>query len=111
VQVRHLLEHRQTFREALRAGLGTAIHFTSRNVHLVWGNLVSAFGTSVSNLTVLAGWFLVSVGEKRKSVLMFEPACDLIQERASTQFGVSKPSKCASPPVSSAAARGCFVPD
>jgi len=35
---------------------------------------------------VLAGCFLVSVGEKRKSVLMLEPICELIQERCESNW-------------------------
>src|SRR5437879_11981701 len=54
--------------------------FRRRNVHLVCGH---EFGVRHLGFQshVLVGWFLISVGEKGKFVLMVEPICELIQER------------------------------
>ena len=54
--------------------------FRRRNVHFVCRH---EFGVRHLGFQfhVLPGWFLISVGEKRKFVLMVEPICELIQER------------------------------
>ena len=42
---------------------------------------------------VYAGWFLISVGEKRKFVLMVEPFCELIQKGRVCNWRLKKPWK------------------
>src|SRR3982074_1851692 len=66
-------------------GPATLRSFRRRNVHLVRGHEfgVRHFGFQSH---VSAGWFPISVGEKRKFVLMVQPICELIQERRESNW-------------------------
>src|SRR6266404_254101 len=59
--------------------------FRRRNVHLVRGH---QFGVRHLGFQshVPAGRFLISVGKKRKFVLMVQPICELIQERCESNW-------------------------
>src|SRR6266478_3037836 len=59
--------------------------FRRRSVHLVRGH---QFGVRHLGFQshVSAGRFLISVGKKRKFVLMVQPICELIQERCESNW-------------------------